>query len=61
MPMFPPRIVGWAASAASSAAVSEEVVVLPFVPVTPTVGQGHIRSTRSASLTRAGAACGEAS
>jgi hypothetical protein len=46
-------------SLASSVAVSEAVVVLPLVPVTPTVGQGHMRSTRSASLTSAGAVRGE--
>ena len=52
--MLPPRTTGWAGSAASRAAVSDDVVVLPFVPVTPIVGQGHIRRTRSVSLTRAG-------
>ena len=36
------------------AAVSEDVVVLPFVPVTPIVGAGHSRRKRSASDTSAG-------
>ena len=53
-PMLPPRMTGWAASAARIAAVSDEVVVLPFVPVTPTVGTGHRRRKRSASDTSAG-------
>ena len=39
-PMLPPRMTGWTGSAARIAAVSDEVVVLPFVPVTPTVGTG---------------------
>ncbi len=34
--------------------MSEEVVVLPFVPVTPTVGAGQSRRNRSASDTSAG-------
>ncbi len=42
-PMFPPRTAGWLGSAARSAAASAEVVVLPFVPVTPIVGAGHRR------------------
>jgi alkanesulfonate monooxygenase SsuD/methylene tetrahydromethanopterin reductase-like flavin-dependent oxidoreductase (luciferase family) len=36
------------------ACASEEVVVLPFVPVTPPVGAGQRRRTRSGSLTTAG-------
>ena len=54
--MLPPRMTGCAGSAARIAAVSDEVVVLPFVPVTPTVGTGQRRRNRSASETRAGAA-----
>ena len=52
--MFPPSTTAWAVSAARTAAVSEEVVVLPLVPVTPTVGEGHRRRNRSASDTSAG-------
>ena len=37
--MLPPRTTGCAGSAARIAAVSDEVVVLPFVPVTPIVGR----------------------
>ncbi len=44
----------------SSAAASDDVVVLPFVPVTPIVGQGHSRRTRSVSLTSAGDPTGSA-
>ena len=55
MPMLPPRTTGWAGSAASSAAISDDVVVLPFVPVTPIVGAGQSRRNRSGSETRAGA------
>ena len=36
--MLPPSTTGWTGSAARMAAVSEAVVVLPFVPVTPIVG-----------------------
>ena len=53
--MLPPRTTGCAGSAARIAAVSDEVVVLPFVPVTPIVGAGHRRRNRSASETSAGA------
>ena len=37
------------------AAVSDAVVVLPLVPVTPIVGAGQSRRKRSASETMAGA------
>ena len=53
--MLPPRTTGWAGSAARIAAVSDDVVVLPFVPVTPIVGAGHSRRNRSGSETSAGA------
>ena len=53
--MLPPRTTGWAGSAARIAAVSDAVVVLPFVPVTPIVGATHRRRKRSGSDTRAGA------
>ena len=52
--MLPPSTTGCAGSAASSAAVSDDVVVLPFVPVTPMVGAGQRRRNRSASETSAG-------
>ena len=52
--MLPPSTTGWAGSAASRAAISEDVVVLPLVPVTPMVGAGQRRRNRSASETRAG-------
>ena len=48
-PMLPPSTTGCAGSAARSAAVSDDVVVLPFVPVTPIVGAGHRRRNRSGS------------
>ena len=54
MPMFPPRTAGWTGSAARIAAISDDVVVLPFVPVTPIVGAGHRRRNRSGSETSAG-------
>jgi hypothetical protein len=54
-PMFPPSSAGCDGSAASSAWASEAVVVLPFVPVTPTVGAGQRRRNRSGSETTAGA------
>ena len=54
--MLPPSSTGWDGSAARIAAVSAEVVVLPFVPVTPIVGDGQRRRKRSASETSAGAA-----
>ena len=47
IPMLPPRTTGWAGSAARIAAVSDDVVVLPFVPVTPIVGAGQSRRKRS--------------
>ena len=47
--MLPPRTTGWRGSAARTAAVSEDVVVLPLVPVTPIVGAGHSRRNRSTS------------
>ena len=53
--VYPPNKRGRALGAASSAWASADVVVLPFVPVTPIVGAGHSRSTRSASDTIAGA------
>ena len=53
--MLPPRTTGWPGSAARIAAVSEAVVVLPFVPVTPIVGAMHSRRNRSGSDTSAGA------
>ena len=53
--MFPPSTAGCAGSAARMAAASDAVVVLPFVPVTPTVGAGHSRRNRSGSETSAGA------
>ena len=53
--MFPPRTTGCEASAARMAAVSADVVVLPFVPVMPTVVAGHSRRKRSGSLTSGGA------
>ena len=53
--MFPPRTAGWSRSVASSAWVSAEVVVLPFVPVIPIVGAGQSRRNRSTSDTTAGA------
>ena len=53
--MLPPRTTGCAGSAARIAAVSDDVVVLPFVPVTPIVGAGQRRRNRSASETSAGA------
>ena len=40
--------------AARTAAVSDDVVVLPFVPVTPMVGAGQSRRKRSGSETSAG-------
>ena len=40
MPMLPPRTAGCAGSAARIACASADVVVLPFVPVTPIVGAG---------------------
>ena len=58
--MFPPRTTGWTGSAARIAAVSEAVVVLPFVPVTPIVGATHRRRKRSGSDTRAGASASPA-
>ena len=54
-PMLPPSSTGWAGSAARRAAMSDDVVVLPFVPVTPIVGAGQRRRKRSASDTSAGA------
>ena len=53
--MFPPSTAGWSGSVARSAAISDDVVVLPFVPVTPIVGAGQSRRNRSGSETRAGA------
>ncbi len=50
-PMFPPSVTGWTGSAARIAAASDEVVVFPFVPVTPTVGARQSRRKRSGSLT----------
>ncbi len=50
--MLPPSTTG-AAPAPRTAAVSEEVVVLPLVPVTPIVIAGHRRRNRSTSLTTA--------
>ncbi len=55
VPMFPPSTTGCDGSAARMAAVSDEVVVLPFVPVTPMVGATHRRRKRSGSDTSAGA------
>src|SRR5262245_26939710 len=52
--MFPPSTAGWRGSAPRIAAVSDDVVVLPFVPVTPVTGAGHRRRNRSGSETRAG-------
>ena len=49
--MLPPSSTGWSGSAARIAAVSAEVVVLPFVPVTPIVGAGQRRRNRSTSDT----------
>ncbi|OGO59030.1 MAG: hypothetical protein A2V85_01305 [Chloroflexi bacterium RBG_16_72_14] len=54
VPMLPPRTAGWSGSAARIAWASEAVVVLPLVPVTPTVGAGQRRRNRSDSPTRAG-------
>ncbi len=54
VPMFPPRTAGWSGFAARIACASDDVVVLPFVPVTPIVGAGHRRRNRSDSLTSAG-------
>ena len=54
-PMFPPRIASWAGSAARIAWVRADVVVLPFVPVMPTVADGHSRRNRSGSQMTAGA------
>src|SRR5439155_20428643 len=53
--MFPPRTTGWPGSASRTAAISDDVVVLPFVPVTPIVVDGQRRRNRSASETIAGA------
>ena len=53
--MLPPRMTGCDGSAARSVAVRADVVVLPFVPVTPMVGATHSRRNRSGSETRAGA------
>ena len=47
--MLPPSTTGWIGSAARIAAISDDVVVLPFVPVTPIVGAGQSRRNRSAS------------
>ena len=58
--MLPPRIAGWSGSAARIAWASDDVVVLPFVPVTPIVGAGHSRRNRSDSDTSAGAAASPA-
>src|SRR3989442_8394441 len=52
--MLPPSATGCAGSAARTAAMSDEVVVLPFVPVTPIVGAGQRRRNRSASDTSTG-------
>ena len=52
--MLPPRTAGWVGSAARIAAASDDVVVLPFVPVTPIVGAGQSRRNRSGSETTAG-------
>ena len=49
-PMLPPRSTG-ASPRARTAAIIELVVVLPLVPVTPTVRAGHSRRNRSTSLT----------
>ena len=54
-PMLPPRTAGWIGSAERIACASADVVVLPFVPVTPIVGAGQRRRNRSASETSAGA------
>ena len=55
--MLPPRIDRVAGIGGEErAAISDEVVVLPFVPVTPIVGAGHRRRNRSVSETSAGAA-----
>ena len=54
IPMFPPRTTGWLGSAARIVAVSADVVVLPFVPVTPIVGATHRRRNRSGSEMSAG-------
>ena len=54
--MFPPEDDGVRrVGRRGRAAISDAVVVLPFVPVTPIVGAGHRRRNRSASETRAGA------
>ena len=53
--MLPPRTAGWIGSAERIAWASDDVVVLPLVPVTPIVGAGHSRRNRSASATSAGA------
>ena len=45
--MLPPRTAGWIGSAERIACASADVVVLPLVPVTPTVGAGHSRRNRS--------------
>ena len=54
VPLLPPSTTGWAGSPARIAAIRAEVVVLPFVPVTPTVGAGQSRRNRSASETSTG-------
>ncbi len=48
--MLPPRTTG-APPVARIAAISDEVVVLPFVPVIPIVVAGQRRRNRSTSLT----------
>ena len=55
--MLPPSRTG-AAPAPRTAAQRALVVVLPFVPVTPTVGHGHSRRKRSISLSTGVAARG---
>src|SRR3954451_8792468 len=53
--MLPPSTTGCSGSEARIAAVSEDVVVLPFVPVTPIVGATQSRRKRSGSERSAGA------
>ncbi len=60
-PMFPPSTAGCSGSVARRAWVSADVVVLPLVPVIPTVAAGHRRRNRSTSETIAGAAMSSAS
>ena len=55
IPMLPPSMAGWVGSAARIVAVRADVVVLPFVPVTPMVGATHRRRNRSGSEMSAGA------